>query len=69
MVLDVQETLKKVLQEYHDILPLCLEEGSRQLPERGPSISYEINLKPDFYSPLWTPLQIIRQNLKLKKNG
>jgi hypothetical protein len=54
-VLDAQETQKFIPPEYHDFLPLFLEEGLRQLPPKCPDIDHEINLKPDF-QPLFGPL-------------
>jgi hypothetical protein len=48
-VLDLQETHKVVQPEYHDFLPLYLEEWWQQLLPKQPAINHEINHKPYFH--------------------
>jgi hypothetical protein len=57
---DTQETQKAIPPEYHDFLPLYLEEGLQWLLAKCPGIDHEINLKPDFQPP-FVPLYRLSQ--------
>jgi hypothetical protein len=68
-VLDAQETRKVIPPDYHDFLPLMLEEGLRQLPPKCPEIfnksisNHTVNQHMDAY------MDCHEQNSRLKRNG
>jgi hypothetical protein len=70
IVRDAQQTQKVISPEYHDFLPLFLEEGSRQLMPKHPDIDTTKSISNlTFNLHLYLYMKCHKQSPRLERNG